>query len=86
MEGMNTLSTLHAIRPGTVDIDLSDPHVEVPDDLHAVLSDAGRLTAFLALDSTYQRAFIAWIEDATKPSMRATRVNQTIDRVRHPRS
>ncbi len=94
MGGVKILGILKEIRsqlgkaPGdrvsvTVEADLTERSVTLPDDLRLALSDADLLECFLALSFTHQREYVTWIEGAKQPSTRARRVGQTIERVRH---
>jgi hypothetical protein len=67
----------------TVEADLAERSVTLPDDLQLALSAAGLLERFTALSFTHQREYVSWIEDAKQPSTRARRVGQTIERVRN---
>lgn len=94
MGGVKVLGILKEIRsklgkaPGdrvsvTVEADIADRSVTLPDDLRLALSDAGLLEPFTALSFTHQREYVTWIEGAKQAPTRARRVSQTIDRVRN---
>jgi hypothetical protein len=93
MGGEKVIGVLKAIRsrlgkqPGdtvavTLELDLGERSVEVPDDLRAALDDAGLGAVFDALSYTHQREYVTWIEEAKKVDTRARRVRATMERLR----
>jgi hypothetical protein len=94
MGGAKVLGILKDIRvklgkkPGdrvsvTVEADLAERSITLPDDLREALSDAHLLERFTGLSYTHQREYVTWIEGAKQAPTRARRVSQTIERVRN---
>jgi hypothetical protein len=94
MGGSKVLGVLKEIRstlgkaPGdrvsvTVEADLGERALTLPDDVRLALSDAGLLERFAALSFSHQREYVTWIEEAKQAATRARRVRQTIERVRN---
>ena len=66
----------------TVELDVHERSVDVPDDLRAALARAGMSEAFAALSYTHQREHVSWIEQAKRPETRVRRIDKTIERLR----
>jgi hypothetical protein len=92
MGGAKVLGMLKAIRaelgkgPGdsvlvTVERDLEDRTIAVPDDLAAALAGAGVSAAFGALSFSHRREYVEWVEEAKRPETRSRRIEQTVARV-----
>jgi hypothetical protein len=57
--------------------------VEVPTDLaQALAADGAAQVAFDKLSYTHRREYVEWIAEAKRPTTRARRVAETVDRVR----
>jgi hypothetical protein len=92
MGGTKVLGMLKAIRaelgkgPGdrvvvTVERDLEERTIAVPDDLAGALEAAGMRAAFDALSFTHRREYVEWVEEAKRPETRSRRIEQTVARV-----
>ena len=92
MGGTKVLGMLKAIRaelgkgPGdsvlvTIERDLEERTVALPDDLAAALESAGLRAAFDAQSFTHRREHVAWVEEARRPETRSRRIEQTVARL-----
>jgi Domain of unknown function (DUF1905)/Bacteriocin-protection, YdeI or OmpD-Associated len=92
MGGEKVLGVLKAIREQlgkgegdqvtvTVDRDMAERTVTMPDDLVRALDDAGAREAFDALSYSHQREYVNWVEEAKRPETRLRRVVQMVERV-----
>jgi Domain of unknown function (DUF1905)/Bacteriocin-protection, YdeI or OmpD-Associated len=93
MGGSKVLGVLKGIRvelgkhPGdivsvTLEADRSERTVVIPEDLRAALDGAALTDRFASLSYTHQREYVTWIEEAKRPTTRARRVSETMDRLR----
>ena len=89
MGGTKCLGVLKQIRselgkePGdpvtvSVERDISERTVEVPDDLSAALAEAGAREAFDRLSFSHRREHVAAIEEAKRPETRARRIANAV--------
>ena len=69
----------------TIELDLAERTVEVPDDLAAALdSDPAARARFDALPFTHRKEHVAAVTSAKRPDTRARRIAAAVERLRNP--